>query len=249
MERRPPNESEPGASEDQPATVLDWFKSLLRFNPIPIPELEQVVKPESPGSSQPEPVSASGAVAEETESWIPSISDLRPTHLRLPAGLFLALVAQFELARRLGSVQLNAALYAIGGLLVAWAILAGDTSIPTPYPVERAPISLSLRARPLYAGLVFGLLTFLTAGGNQFRTITVLAWTLSLVLVFVGLWDGELQPRAWAGRVRSWLRKPSLAFRLSGWGWLALGSLVVIAFFRFSDLARIPYEMWSDQAE
>lgn len=246
----PDRNDQPEAQNGQePLTVLDWFKSLFSGDPIPLPQAEEQ-EPE-PFIRSPQP--PTGAERDEGqpseplewgEGWLSAAA------LRLPAGLILALAAQYGLAQRTGSSLANVIVYLLGAALVLWALLAGDVRLPAARePRHDQELAERVRARPLLLGVAFALLTYLTAYDNQFRLVTVISWLLALVLTFAGLWTGEPPWADWRQRFRAWVNSPTLNINISGWHLLLLVSLGVAAYFRFAELAEVPFEMWSDQAE
>ena len=240
-DERPEGAEMPLSANEEPS-VLDWFKSLMRLKPIPIPDRPAVAR--SVVAQQPQPVESS-ASALPSLSW----SMLTPARLRVPAAFLLAMAAQLGLEQRQGEAWIQIGLYLIAGGLLVWALLAGDVpGLRTP-AAEPRDLSLAVRARPLAIGLALAALTYLTAGGNQFRSTTVAAWIGAAVLVIFALWDGRIEPQAWWSSLRGWLAKPHVRLQFERWTLLLLGAAAVIIVFRFWRLADIPYEMWSDQAE
>ncbi len=234
-------------------TVLDWFRSVLRGDPIPIPELEGRAGAEVDAAVRDrrewQPARPAPRSVEEVAPARPIIAVASPERLRIPGGLLLALVAQIALERRAGLAGINAFIYLGGAALVVWGVIAGDVKLPSLPAGIRQRIPTDVRVRPLILGLVLGLLTFLTAFGNEFRFITVVAWVGSFLSLFVALWSGPMQPRAWWQRLRSWWRHPTLRVNIGRWELLLLGALLLVAWFRFDSMQTVPYEMWSDQAE
>jgi hypothetical protein len=223
-------------------SVLDWFKSLLRLDPIPIPDQ----------APQAGPVVARRARLEQGEPVVlPSLSwsILTLARLRLPAAILLAMIAQWGLERRQGEAWLQIGLYSLAAGLLIWALVAGDLPGLAPQDRQAEALSLEVRARPLAIGLVLGAVTFLTAGGNQFRGITVLAWLGSAIFIFAALWNRPLAPRSWWERLRGWLAEPRVWLQLERWTLLVLVAAVAVIAFRYWRLVEVPYEMWSDQAE
>jgi hypothetical protein len=232
------------SSSVQQPTVLDWFKSLLKLKPIPIPEVDE---------GQPEPTLADVARVDGPVGvsgvGLESIRTLTIARIRLPAALLLAFAAQLALERRAGLPGLTAMLYVVAGILFLWAFLSDDF-LPSAFPSStRREFTLDVRPRPLIGALGLSALTFLASGGNQLRLITVVAWVGAAILLFVGLWEGELRFGAWADSAWKWLKSPSLRFDFQSWHFLVVASILIVAFFRFASLDTVPYEMWSDQAE
>lgn len=244
---------EMGSEQQEPtqATVLDWLKSVLRGEPIPIPQAEEDSEraetrvAEAVASRPRSPARAAAPAA----PGLRGISRLSAKQLRLPVALLLAMIAQHNLQARAGQVTVNVLMYLLAGGLVAWALLAGDLQLPHAEVSERGEISSSVRPRLLLAGLFFAILTLLTAGGNRFRPPTVIAWLMTWGLVLAALWQGAAPFSSLPSRLRRWLAKPRIDLRLSSFSLLLLAALALVAFFRFGALSSVPYEMWSDHAE
>lgn len=236
---------------DEP-TVLDWVHSLLRGDPIPIPTVEESheppVRPEGPPRRRvPEPQRAHPEAPPAPAR--PALALASPRRIRLPAGLLLALAAQIALEHRVGGIFAGSFLYLLGAGLVTWGVLAGDVSLPAlPASLGRR-LPTDVRLRPLLVGLILALLTFLASGGNKFRMVTVFLWAGSFLFVFAALWEGPLQLREGWRRLRGWLAAPQIDLQLRAWHFIFLGSLLFVAWFRFTSLSTVPFEMWSDQAE
>ncbi len=231
-------------------TVLDWFKSLLRGQPIPIPEveLEQSVESEDPALRADKEASTALEVAATAPSilWFERLS---LTAVRFPAALILALVAQFGLEMRPGSVVIPVLLFALAAGLALWAFWSYDVSIPLPAETQNRDWRITVRIPYASAGLAFALLTLLASGGNQFRTSATIFWILAFFCLLAAFWQGDIS----LDRLRRKLLDPFQAqhFRMSfeGWHLLLLGSLLLAAYFRFSQLDTVPFEMTSDHAE
>ncbi|HEY45230.1 MAG TPA: glycosyltransferase family 39 protein [Anaerolineae bacterium] len=220
-------------------TVLDWFKSLFRLRPIPIPE--EVVPKVKPKVKPAPPV-------------IPVVKE-RPTirvtaaHLRIPIALFLALMAQFGLEQRSGSVTTSIVLYVIAAGLLGWAFWVGDIPAASELKSRKRFRAITVRVPFLTASLFLSVLTFIASGDNRFDTMTLVVWIGSIFCITFSLWEGEIEPRRIWDKIRKWLSTPKVNIKFDGWQILVLLSLILIAYFRFVDLNSVPYEMWSDQAE
>src|SRR3990170_2834297 len=202
-------------------TVLDWFKSLLRGRPIPIPRHEDP------------PAQTTSAVLHETatapQTALPLMTEgdlavprLRGAHLRVPLAVLLSLIAQFGLERRTGTLSVT----------------------PAKDMTERRFVA-GIRPRPLAVAGVLSVLTFLASRGNEFSTLTVTAWLGSLVAILAAFWQGELPfPRG-----LRWLKQPRLSLSLDGLGILSIVVGAVALYFRTTHFSTVPLEMWSDQAE
>ncbi|MCH8093334.1 MAG: glycosyltransferase family 39 protein [Chloroflexi bacterium] len=223
-------------AEGEP-TVLDWFSSLLRLRPIPIPELGT-----RPEVLPPAPVEKATAPTEDLRVRV------RIAHVRVPAALLLAFVAQIGLASH-NRVGLFVGFYLGAALLVGWAVWAGDFGARVSSPTRRKSAVAAYDRNFLLAGVGLAVLAYLTSGDNTFRLTTLVFWIGSILITGRGLWLGELPGSKIPARMRRFLAKPQLRLRLDGWSLLVLAVFGVAAYFRFSRLAEVPLAMWSDHAE
>jgi hypothetical protein len=219
-------------------TVLDWFNSLLRLRPIPIPGPGAALTAARPRDPVPAATPAAAGLGIR----------ITAAQLRFPVALILAFLAQIGLERRQGSIGLSVALYLIAAGLTGWAAWARDFEhTASPAAEEAAPT----RIRLPYLGIAILLtaLTYLTTGDNLFRPLTVPLWAGSIIMAFAACWEGDLGlERAWR-RLSRWAGKPRLRFEVDPWVLLWLAGFALTAFFRFHQLEQVPYEMWSDHAE
>jgi hypothetical protein len=223
------------ASELAEPTVLDWFQSLLRLKPIPIPETGRP----APAIRRPlQPRAATTGLGFRVTA----------AQLRLPVALLLAFLAQAGLEKRGEGVGLSIGLYILAGGLGAWAARARDFE----HPGEAAAEAVApARVRLPYLGASLGLagLTYLTTGGNLFRSITIPLWLGSILMGFAACWEGQVDFSATWSRLRQWAGRPRLRLEIDPWVLLWLAAFGLTAYFRFHLLDQVPYEMWSDHAE
>src|SRR4030067_39778 len=220
--------------------VLDWFRSVLRLRPLPIPSLDQPrVRPAAPPALPSRPA--------ERVSRI-----LRLGHLRLPASLVLALLGQAALeaapVRDRMPIQ-GVVLYLLAFALAGWAPVRNDLGLLSSPEAENVSRDAPARAGWLGVGAVLGLLAFLSSGGNTFRLSTLVFWCGGVAGLLIAFWEGENPFLLAARRLWDWLHRPRLFLGLDGWAvgfWVALG---LAGFFRFVHLSTVPLDMWSDQAE
>ncbi|MCH7587935.1 MAG: glycosyltransferase family 39 protein [Chloroflexi bacterium] len=242
-------------------SVLDWFKSLLRLRPIPIPSTEEAAillpdQDEQSSADQSElgigiedQVLADLFPSEEQSSetaaaGLPNLMQLR--NLRFPVAIFCALVAQAALSSKPNSLLFPIIFYVWGIVLVGWATFAGDFSFVHPGRVQDEIAPSELRPVYLVLGAGFAMLTFLTSLGNLFNVLNLVFWIAALGFTLSAFWEGEL-PLDW---LRRRLKKSNeIIIRPSKWNVLVVLSGVLIIFFRVSQLNSVPSEMWSDHAE
>lgn len=232
-------ENQSRENENQEPTVLDWFKSLFRLRPIPIPE--KVVPEVTPVVKPPAPVTP---VVKER----PTIR-ITAAQLRIPIALFLALIAQFGLEKRSGNVTTFIVLYVIAAGLIGWAFWNGDVPETSKLKSRKRFRTVNVRVPFLLTGLLLSALTFLVSGDNQFDMMTLVVWIGSIFCITFSVWEGEIQPRRLWDKIYSWFSTPKVNIKFDGWHLLILLSFLLVAYFRVTDLNSVPYEMWSDQAE
>jgi hypothetical protein len=242
-----PQSPEPEAEGREPS-VLDWFKSVLRGRPIPIPELPEVEE-EAVDLAQTPPPPTLPLPAPGEFDWRDLLSGASPSHVRLPAALGFAFVAQFGLTQRVGSPYIEVVLYAIAGLLVGWGYLAGDFRLQPAEAPQGEHFSVDFRPAWLVAAVAFSLLTVLTSRENTFRPSTVVFWALAMVAVVVAFWEGTIDWRDWLRRAWAWVRHPAVQVSIKPWHWAVLAVAALSLVFRLIHLDQVPFEMWSDHAE
>jgi hypothetical protein len=232
--------------ETEPS-VWDWFKSLLRAKPLPIPDREHVeitAEPAQPLAGEQAP-GTPAVVSPEDRQRI----KLNPALMRMPMALFFAFMAQIGLEQKMGSTAVNGVLYLIAGLFVVWATLAGDFEFFKPQSIVEGATPLTFRPVWLGSALVFSVLTYLASSLNRFRITTLLFWSLSLLSIVLALWDGKISLEPWRGRLREWLSQTRVQITLDRWGLLLVLVLGLSIYFRVANLISVPPEMTSDHAE
>lgn len=237
-------DTDPGLGEP---SVLDWFKSVLRGKPIPIPEPSQEA---GPSLAPIEGLVPSGPSAPSAPfSWRALAAEIRPEHVRLPVALCLAFIAQFGLAQRIGSPVVEVGLYVAGALIVGWAFLAGDFQLESAAESRTDDLTVSFRPVWFAVGVGFSLLTLLASGHNTFRLSTVVFWSAAVVGVVGAFWEGRVDVVGLSARAWTWIRRPRLTIRLEPWHWAVIAVAGVSIVFRLIHLDQVPFEMWSDHAE
>jgi hypothetical protein len=231
-------------------SVWDWFKSLLRAQPIPIPgeiQAEITGEPTLPiekESLEQLPVTAAVATPEKRQRVIPE-----PAHLRLPLALLFAFMAQIGLDQKMGSAAVNGVLYLIAGLFVAWATLAGDFELFKPQASIEGARPLTFRPLWLGSAFVFSVLTYLASAHNRFRITTLVFWSMALLSIVLALWDGNISLKPWRKRLRTWLSTTRIQITLDRWGLILVLAMGLSIYFRVVNLVTVPPEMTSDHAE
>lgn len=243
---------------DEPS-VLDYIKALLmpwRGSPPSIPPLpQQVIKDISTGDQinqgEQETLQQEESIGQASATILEGI---RPAAARIPwrtlVALSLALFAQASLEPSPGrTAGPGILLYILAAVLAVWAHLRGEWSLPMipAYPAIEDP--LTIRWGNLWLGLVFGLLAFITFGGNRFTGLNLVFWLASLGFTISGLWLTDAQRTRNLAGLWNEIRKFNSKFRLSPWTITLIGAGALVLFFRLYRLATVPPEMVSDHAE
>jgi hypothetical protein len=221
-------------------TVLDWFVSLFRLKPIPIPDN---ATPEQTDVQFPE-----SAPAEPEKPATRTEIHLQAAHLRTPAALILAAFAQVGMQQR----EFNwpfAFLYLVAAGFVGWAVWAGDYGDFMYRRARSKSADVGFSRNYLLVGLGLAVVTYLTAGDNTFRLSTVIFWGASIIVTARAFWLGPVPGAKFPAEVRNFIRKPQLRVSLNAWSLLVVAVFLLAATFRFTQLAEVPLEMISDHAE
>jgi hypothetical protein len=237
---------EPGFDGGEPS-VLDWFMSLLGGHPLPIPELlEEDVEASTP---QKRSIDVPPEAPQRELDWRGLLGEISPSHVRLPAALGLAFVAQFGLAQRVGSPQFEVGMYVVAAALFGWAALAGDLSLQSPQAASEDQLTVDFRPVWFGIGVAFSLLTVLTSSDDTLRTSTMIFWTLAVFAMVGAFWEGHVAWQGWLARGRAWVRRPFVQVSIRPWHWAIIGVALLSLVFRLIHLDQVPFEMWSDHAE
>lgn len=238
-------------------TVLDWFKSLLRLRPIPIPPLaERSVEEEVVENRAVVPDFLEQAVVVpdflEEEPIVQAVSLPFRISLRIfryPVALFFALIAQLLLESKPQSLVVPVALYLFALVILGWAIYAEDFHFSFPQEETIQNEESGVKLSYLVAGTILSVLTFLTSRMNHFTPLNLTFWAAALFCMLAAFWQGESPLRAKQQRIASFLKSFRIKIELGPWQLIWILSFLLVLFFRFSQLDRVPYEMWSDHAE
>jgi hypothetical protein len=229
-------------------TVLDYVKSLLRGQPIAIPEAQEPA--EEPGET---PVQA--AISEQPVSAVPStsgfITGLTILLFKTPwlPTLILAILAQLSLEPRPDrGWKFGVFFYLLAAGWLIYAHYKGAWQTAKIPPDEAGSDDFRVRSSFVAAAVPAVLIAFLALGGNGFSGLNVLLWLFSLVCVVFAFWQGPLPFVSWWSLLRGALHFP-WKFKITKWTLLLAASAAVVIFFRVYRLQHVPPEMVSDQAE
>src|SRR3990170_2975518 len=230
-------------------SVLDYFKSIFTFSrgrilKIPGGELEKGTENKSG--------EVKGASREILDLGVTERLDTAPRIEAEPlpqavlvsipwlcfAVLGLALLAQRSLEPNPERTwTIGGVLYLLAAIALVLAIWRGEWVVAPLPSGERRSDPLTVRQIPLWFGIVFIFLAFLTFGGNRFTSLNV------------SLWLPGSQPRPGGLRLRVFLDRKQWGLSISRWALLLLGAALLAIFFRVYRLGQVPPEMVSDHAE
>lgn len=220
-------------------SVLDYVKAILGRRPAPeIPAL-----PKARAARQRRPIPRTMAKRKKAEQVMGPL----PWRSVLAFALFLIAQNLWAPPRDSKTVGIILALVAIG--LTVWAAREGEWRLPKLQEATTEKQVLIFRRVPLALALFFFALTFFFSGGNNFNFVNVTFWVLSIACTLVAFWQTKETPAAVWARVKEKLSRKEWTPSITRWSLLLLGAFVLIAMFRFSNLASMPPEMTSDHAE
>lgn len=237
-------------------SVLDYVKALLtpwRAAPPAIPALpeeraDHTHREESDERKYPDD---GESIIQPAETLVESI---RPAITGIPwraiSAVSLALLAQAALEPAPDrTAKTGIFLYIISAMMAVWSYLHNEWSLPRIPGARQVDDTGRIRWTNLWLGLAFGLLAFITFGGNKFTRVNLILWLIAIGLTLSALWiTGE-------GGMRnlSNLKEETEHFvsnlRFSPWVAMIIAASLVILFFRLYRLVSVPPEMVSDHAE
>ncbi|MFC1995983.1 glycosyltransferase family 39 protein [Chloroflexota bacterium] len=240
---------------DEP-TILDYVKSKIFFwrgEKIQIP----------PGEPQDRALSSESPLEVEQQLEIriepdPPIEPepVEPFDFRslkhLLGPLVLALLAQRFLEPPERFVTIGVILYALAATWLVWGSWRGLWRLPArQVDFHLGWQDISFRPYSLLIAILLGIVAFIAFGGNQFTSINLLLWILSLVFFVHAFWQSGFQgDLGWIRKLRTaWGSFLSDGFRISPWTLLVIAAFGLTFFFRFYMLDQVPGEMFSDHAE
>ncbi len=166
----------------------------------------------------------------------------------LPLGL--ALFAQRALEPPDRSLNAGIVFYILALGVILWAQLRGQLALPNVTEPEYRSDLLTVRMIPMVGSIIFGLLAFLSFGGNRFTGMNLILWLMSLVLFCYAFWVFDETAIPWRERLRIVINNINIrGLTFAPWTLLVLGVFALSAFFRLYLLDSIPSEMFSDHAE
>jgi 4-amino-4-deoxy-L-arabinose transferase-like glycosyltransferase len=223
-------------------SVLDYVKAKLSFGRIRLPE---------PPRLKPQPDTA----LMEVEPEIAAASTPVAATFRLPwrtlMAFFLALIAQVMLEPPARSVELAAILYILAAGWFVWATLKGEWGLPPLREDAAEPMAMDARQRYFWFLLPLMIAAFYFFSGNRFTSLNLFLWVVTLLLTFYAMWipASRRQGRSLFGRLSTYLNSTDMSIRITPWMITLFLAALLVVFFRFYMLDRVPGEMFSDHAE
>ncbi|MBN1538459.1 MAG: glycosyltransferase family 39 protein [Anaerolineales bacterium] len=171
--------------------------------------------------------------------------------------LLLGLIAQLALEPVERDPKLPLFFYGMAALGVILAARKGNWLIPnlpeardqgTPFKARTGPFIIGC-VTALVAFFLFGKISFFSTADEQFTSVNITLWLISLLSFVWAFWTWNIPWRETATRWITYLRASRWQVSFNRQTLLAVMAIAVILFFRFYRLNDVPPEMVSDQAE
>ena len=165
--------------------------------------------------------------------------------------LFLALVAQRMLEPTTRNIFASVILYAGAAGLIIFSMIKKEWSSVDLPAAEMNIMGTEVRSIPFFIFLPVALLAFYELKDNRFTALNLVLWVAAILLGVAAFWKREDKPDLKAAFRKAWdyLKKPFLNIHLSAWGLLVIAVFLLGAYFHFTQLNSVPYDMTSDHAE
>lgn len=227
-------------SDMEEPSVLDYVKSLL------MPWRKKITFPSEPPELT--------QVSEEEEQAVEEmVSEEKPVFWpwRALLALVLALAAQSQLEPPDRNTTLGLVFYGLSLVLLIWTVVRKEWVIAELPEDADQPFSFSIRPHFLLFSVPLILISFILFGGNQFTSLNLFVWLLTLAYGIWALWlpTGKKTVNKFWSNLASFIRKPEFRIHISGWQILLFFAVMLVVYFRFVDLTGVPGEMFSDHAE
>lgn len=221
-------------------SILDYLKILI--NPRQIKKLDI---PQLPPDGQKSSVKYASSAIKSTKQR--SQSELR-IPWKAPTTFLLFIFAQALWAPPKGNVIAGVLVAAIAIAMAIWSLRMGEWRIPNAAKVVKNSKKLLLRPLPLMIAFISFSAAFYLFRGNQFTVANVSLWHFAVLSLLASFWDFDpnsslrikLRMKLSIENLKAMVTVPTL---------LILAVLLLIAFFRFSQIVDVPLEMVSDHAE
>lgn len=223
-------------------SVLDYLKALLtpwrgRAPDIPALPKKGATSKKKIAKPQPKKISASDGIQWLALPW------------RSLSAVVMALMAQILLEPPNPSGYISSFLYLISVVLLVWAYLTNEWSLPNARQQQESSQDLTAKSPPLIAGLLISVIAFLSLGGNRFTTFNVIMLLAALFFLLWAFWWRGPQSHSILKRVQGFLAEPSWNLPITPFGLALVAAFGIAVFFRVYQINDVPREMFSDHAE
>lgn len=116
---------------------------------------------------------------------------------------------------------------------------------------DQEPQKIIIQPFPLVISIAAGLIAFLTFSHNTFTIENLIFWAISILFLFFAFLPAQ-NPKSIFASIRSRIKSfhfSGFQIYISPWFIACLSAFLLICFFRFYQLNKIPIEMFSDHAE
>ncbi|HLO13862.1 MAG TPA: glycosyltransferase family 39 protein [Anaerolineales bacterium] len=250
-------------------SVLDYFKSLLRFGDggrIKAPFEEEVLidkKAEERRSSitgmpRLQPIDdvqrGPSFLDSESTNLEPVIEKMEgkpitPFPWRSLLAFGLALIGQKTFEPPHTSVVLGFAFYIAAFVSLGWALYHGEWRLPALAPTSERADPQTFRGIPLFLSIGLALVGFYLLKDNLFTRLNVIIWILAIVFLLWAFWLSKNNLRTTFGSLVSFFERERWTIHISRLTILLLAATALILFFRFYQTTSVPPEPFSDHAE
>ncbi len=167
---------------------------------------------------------------------------------KAPLTFLLFILAQLLWAPPNGNTMAGLLVATAAASLAIWSLRLGEWRIPKLDKAEESSKEIQLRPFPLLISFISFAFAFYLFAGNQFTFENVFFWLLAVLALLVSLWDFNASSDHWK-KLKESISKNNWKNMFSGSALLIIAALLLIAFFRFSQINAVPVEMVSDHAE
>ncbi len=229
-------------------SVLDYVKNLLK-DWRQIPKLLRQTKGSAEDAFPTTPQMPQQTLPTEQGEGL--ITQERYKHYPLASllALSLAIFAQIALEPPNPNKNMGLTLYTLAALAF-FAALWRDEFIFKPIP-ETQPSGSEFHVYPpaLLGAIGIGGLAFLAFGGGDFNSLNLILWLIALLLFVRAFYPLKLLRLEWFSQFNHFLKKSKWQVSFTRWNILLVIVILLILYFRFYQLDKIPPEMVSDHAE
>lgn len=227
----------------QEPSVLDYVKSLFRFEGADRIQLPGMIEEERSAQLQipPSPVSESQAPSPN--------SQISPFPWRSLLSFFLALLGQRLFEPPATTAPLGYAFYMAAFGLLGWAVFTREWELAPLADDSDSTDPLSYRRLALLLSVGLGFWAFTAFDENLFQTGNTLLWYFATVFFLHAFWVRDASLWNLIQRVGGFFRRDSWTINLSRRALFLIATIALVFFFRFSQTVSVPPEPFSDHAE